>query len=115
MAGKWRYLGEKDPAEVPNNWRCSFNSDSTYQSCSDPEEIPTDAPKNAWVENRFTVGSLVWAKVAGWPWWPAIVDDDPDTGMSFMLNAYVSRACHNAMLRFLYSCMGWVFFKNVFT
>ena len=80
MSGKWRYLGEKDPAEVPNNWRCSFNSDSTYQSCSDPEEIPTDAPKNAWVENRFTVGSLVWAKVAGWPWWPAIVDDDPDTG-----------------------------------
>ena len=35
----------------------------------------------SWVENRFTVGSLVWAKAQGWPWWPAIVDDDPDTGL----------------------------------
>ena len=36
----------------------------------------------SWVENRFTVGSLVWAKAQGWPWWPAIVDDDPDTGLN---------------------------------
>ena len=33
---------------------------------------------------RFTVGSLVWAKAEGWPWWPAIVDDDPDTGFWFV-------------------------------
>ena len=33
--------------------------------------------------NRFTVGSLVWATVLGFPAWPAMVDDDPDTGSFF--------------------------------
>ena len=40
-------------------------------------------PSLALVENRFTVGSLVWAGVAGWPSWPAMVDDDPDVGSFF--------------------------------
>ena len=33
--------------------------------------------------HRFTVGSLVWATVQGFPAWPAMVDDDPDTGDFF--------------------------------
>ena len=33
--------------------------------------------------HRFTVGSLVWATVQGFPAWPAMVDDDPDTGSFF--------------------------------
>merc|ERR1719430_2708266 len=31
------------------------------------------------VECSFTVVSIVWAKVPGDLWWPAMVDDDPDT------------------------------------
>jgi hypothetical protein len=38
------------------------------------------AAADPWVENRFTVGSLVWAQLQGWPAWPAMVDDSPETG-----------------------------------
>ena len=27
----------------------------------------------------YGAGSVVWAKMDGWPWWPGLVDDDPDT------------------------------------
>ena len=73
-------MNEKDSSLIPDKWTCSLNSDPSYQSCDDPEEKPANTPEDAWIENRYTVGSLVWAKVPGWPWWPAMVDDDPDTG-----------------------------------
>ncbi len=40
------------------------------------------------VENRFTVGSLVWATLQGWPAWPAMVDDSPETGSKGMENRF---------------------------
>ena len=52
------------------------------------EERLQTPPLQAWhpsldpcfVENSFTVGSLVWARMDGLPAWPAMVDDDPETG-----------------------------------
>ncbi len=37
------------------------------------------------MENRFTVGSLVWATLQGWP---AMVDDSPETGSKGMENRF---------------------------
>ena len=36
---------------------------------------------------RFTAGSVVWAKASGWPAWPGMVDDDPDTGYNTSLHS----------------------------
>lgn len=30
------------------------------------------------IETKFTAGSVVWARVVGYPFWPAMVEDDPD-------------------------------------
>jgi len=31
------------------------------------------------IENIYNAGSLVWGHMNGYPWWPAIVDDCPET------------------------------------
>lgn len=31
------------------------------------------------IENKYNAGSLVWGRVDDHPWWPAIVDDCPET------------------------------------
>ena len=81
--GKWRHLALKDPAEVREFFVCRDNPDSRYSSCEAPEQMWSAQVEDRMVETRFTVGSLVWAKMAGWPAWPAMVDDDPDTGSFF--------------------------------
>ena len=57
------------------------------RNLSSKENKPLDPSllrqKNKFVEHRFTVGSLVWARMEGWPAWPGMVDDDPDTGEFF--------------------------------
>lgn len=30
------------------------------------------------MDNAYTAGSVVWGKVSGYPWWPAMIDDDPE-------------------------------------
>ena len=82
--GRWRLLEEQDPAAVGRRWKCADHPDPALRQCSAPEQ-PWAPPSGsaAWVENRFTVGSLVWAGLAGWPSWPAMVDDDPDVGEFF--------------------------------
>ncbi|KAF6040968.1 ZCWPW1 [Bugula neritina] len=48
------------------------------------EHISCDSPMQRWDEsadwtyNTYTEGSVVWARVVGYPWWPAIVEVDPD-------------------------------------
>ena len=66
---------------IGETWQCKDNPDYLYGDCKVPEQEWTD--HETYVENRFTVGSLVWAKMAGWPSWPAMVDDDLDTGDFF--------------------------------
>ena len=85
LCGKWRYLPIKDPCEVKGNWKCSDNQDIRYNACTVAEQSWDNTFRSKWVENRFTVGSLVTAKIAGWPAWPAMVDDDPDTGIFFWI------------------------------
>jgi len=81
--GKWRYLDVKDPSEVNDLFTCSDNPDSKFNECQSPEQLWSKNLNNNIVETRFTVGSLVWARMEGWPSWPGMIDDDPDTGSFF--------------------------------
>ncbi|CAG2055195.1 unnamed protein product, partial [Timema podura] len=76
---KWRYLADtKDPVEVPELWYCHMNRDRKFNSCEASEMGPTPLEEEDMIHNLYTAGSIVWGHVVGYPWWPAIVDDDPD-------------------------------------
>lgn len=80
--GKWRQLADcLDPSDVPESWECSMNTDPTCNSCSAPEEQWSDmelGDSQEFVESPFIPGSVVWARIDGYPWWPAMVEEDPD-------------------------------------
>lgn len=68
---------------MPDRWTCADNSDTRYNRCSEPEQDYDPQTAAEFVECHFTVGSIVWAKLDGFPHWPALIDDDPDTEMFF--------------------------------
>ncbi|KAF8763485.1 Zinc finger CW-type PWWP domain protein 1 like protein [Argiope bruennichi] len=35
---------------------------------------------SSFLEEKYAPGTLVWAKVFGYPYWPAMIEDDPDEG-----------------------------------
>ena len=79
--GKWRLLAEvRDPAEVKEMFTCRDCPDQRFASCEAPEQTYNASLEPYFVENSFTVGSLVWARMDGLPAWPAMVDDDPEKG-----------------------------------
>ncbi|XP_074465891.1 histone-lysine N-methyltransferase NSD2 isoform X2 [Sebastes fasciatus] len=50
-------------------------------AADEPDLIPELNEENAEVSplpSRFSVGDLVWTKVAGYPWWPCMVTTDPE-------------------------------------
>ncbi|XP_068235310.1 myb-like protein X [Palaemon carinicauda] len=74
---KWRKLPPNvDPASLPPKWTCEVNYNENQNTCSAPEEDWNK--ENVYVYNGFIVGSVVWARVVGTDWWPAMVDIDPD-------------------------------------
>ncbi|KAK8780429.1 hypothetical protein V5799_018228 [Amblyomma americanum] len=76
---KWRYLADViDPSELPEKWYCSMNKDPKHNSCEAEED---DLPDDDLLEAKYFVGSVVWARVNTYPWWPAMIDDDPDLGV----------------------------------
>ncbi|TRY64065.1 hypothetical protein TCAL_16637 [Tigriopus californicus] len=80
---KWRFLPNvKDPALIPEVWTCDMNPDDHHNKCNIPEEEHKKG-SHVYVEANYTIGSMVWAKLQGFPWWPAFVDDDPDTERFF--------------------------------
>jgi len=74
---KWRLVREfEDPSMVPEYWTCSMNSDSRNNICGvGGHAFMSDAET---VDVKFTCGSMVWAKMKGFPWWPGMVDYCPD-------------------------------------
>lgn len=59
-------------------------------SCEAPEIGPTSFELMDFINNQFNAGSIVWARVSGYPWWPAMVDDDPDTEQYYWLDDFDS-------------------------
>ncbi|GCC21175.1 hypothetical protein chiPu_0019642 [Chiloscyllium punctatum] len=82
--GKWRRLEDNvDPATLPDDWVCSQNPDPLYNMCDLPEEV-WDGRENDIIYAELVPGSIVWAKQFGYPWWPGMVEHDPQTGKYFM-------------------------------
>ncbi|XP_033219710.1 zinc finger CW-type PWWP domain protein 1-like [Belonocnema kinseyi] len=79
---KWRFVTEyQDPLSVPETWFCSQNLDNNFSSCDIPEE---ETNENL-IESKFNCGTVVWAKINGYPWWPAIIDNCPTTNKFYKL------------------------------
>ncbi|XP_046839942.1 zinc finger CW-type PWWP domain protein 1-like [Xenia sp. Carnegie-2017] len=76
---KWRKLpNETEPFLLPDRWVCAMNPDTTRKQCTASQETCDSQDDFDVVYTPFVQGSLVWAKVQGYPWWPGIVEDDPD-------------------------------------
>ena len=83
---KWRHLVDVlDPASLVEDWQCCMNPNPTaaHLGCSAPPDPCDTAIAEASLLMRFTEGSLVWARVPGFPAWPAMVDRDPDINSCF--------------------------------
>ncbi|KAM4675914.1 zinc finger CW-type PWWP domain protein 1 [Discoglossus pictus] len=81
---KWRRLhGGIDPLLLPDDWSCDQNTDAAYNSCVIPEDTWSGC-ENEIIYAAFIPGSIVWAKQFGHPWWPAMVENDPDVAEYFI-------------------------------
>ncbi|XP_074926477.1 zinc finger CW-type PWWP domain protein 1 isoform X2 [Chelonoidis abingdonii] len=84
---KWRRLSsDTDPSVLPEDWTCSQNTDLQYKSCDVPEETWSGS-ENEVVYATYVPGSIIWAKQFGYPWWPAMVECDPDIGEYFLFSS----------------------------
>ncbi|TFJ98473.1 Zinc finger CW-type PWWP domain protein 1 [Platysternon megacephalum] len=84
---KWRRLSsDTDPSVLPEDWTCSQNTDLHYRSCDVPEETWSGS-ENEVVYATYVPGSIIWAKQFGYPWWPAMVECDPDIGEYFLFSS----------------------------
>ncbi|KAJ7313279.1 hypothetical protein JRQ81_004564 [Phrynocephalus forsythii] len=84
---KWRQLpSDVDPSVLPEDWSCNQNPDLQYSSCSVPEETWLGS-ENEVVYAVYIPGSIVWAKQYGYPWWPGLIEADPDIGEYFLFSS----------------------------
>nr|XP_025036232.1 zinc finger CW-type PWWP domain protein 1 isoform X2 [Pelodiscus sinensis] len=84
---KWRRLSsDVDPSVLPEDWTCSQNTDLQYKSCDAPEEMWSGS-ENDVVYATYVPGSIIWAKQFGYPWWPGMVECDPDIGEYFLFSS----------------------------
>ncbi|BHF58310.1 U4/U6 small nuclear ribonucleoprotein Prp3 [Sparganum proliferum] len=83
---KWRFEPNvRDPSEVSENWRCFLQKklsplqpspEIEEAACAEPEDPRAKCHDQSYLFNEFTAGSIVLAKMQGFPWWPAMVDLD---------------------------------------
>ncbi|XP_019060878.1 zinc finger CW-type PWWP domain protein 1 [Fukomys damarensis] len=86
---KWRQLCRNtDPSVLPDNWFCHQNTDVNYNCCDIPEEAWT-GPESEVVYACYVPGSIVWAKQYGYPWWPGMIESDPDLGEYFLFASHL--------------------------
>ncbi|XP_006896644.1 PREDICTED: zinc finger CW-type PWWP domain protein 1 [Elephantulus edwardii] len=86
---KWRQLrGNIDPSILPENWSCDQNTDVEYNRCDIPEETWI-GPESDVAYASYIPGSIIWAKQYGYPWWPGMVESDPDLGEYFLFASHL--------------------------
>nr|XP_034840582.1 zinc finger CW-type PWWP domain protein 1-like [Maniola hyperantus] len=92
---RWRYLPTVvDRHDLPVKWYCRMNPDSTFASCSAPEIPIRIHDEENLIYSEYSAGSLVVARMDGWPWWPAMVDDCPDTEQYYWLDGFSDIPTH---------------------
>ena len=84
----WRQVPEyKDPSEVPKYWVCSMNKDLLNRVCGKGgKQFTTGSP----VKIKYPRGTLVWAKLKGYPWWPGMIDHSPGCDEFYWIDETVS-------------------------
>lgn len=86
---KWRYLPDcHDPTTLPDKWFCRMHPDEEFNNCDAPEKRLSLHAEEDMIFNKYSPGSIVWAKLSGYPWWPAMVEDDPDLEQFYWLNEF---------------------------
>ncbi|KAG9346429.1 hypothetical protein JZ751_006740, partial [Albula glossodonta] len=67
--------------------------DSSLEYCLVPQYSDCDCPEENWsgsegelVHSNLVPGSLVWAQQPGFPWWPAMIEINPDSKSSFLFS-----------------------------
>lgn len=86
---KWRQLrGNIDPSVLPDDWSCDQNPDLNYNRCDIPEENWTGCESDV-AYASYVPGSIVWAKQYGYPWWPGMIESDPDLGEYFLFASHL--------------------------
>ncbi|KAA3680540.1 uncharacterized protein DEA37_0009880, partial [Paragonimus westermani] len=85
LCKKWRYLPHvHDPSQIVVDWHCGFPQDATdttglervsliQTACDRPQSPLPDVQEDDCIFTEFAVGSIVWAKLQGYPEWPAMV------------------------------------------
>ncbi|KAM7331772.1 hypothetical protein ACRRTK_008480 [Alexandromys fortis] len=95
---KWRQLrGDIDPSVLPDNWSCDQNPDLNYNRCDIPEETWTGCESDV-AYASYIPGSIIWAKQHGYPWWPGMIEPDPDLGEYFLFASHLDslpKKCRN--------------------
>ncbi|XP_045169303.2 uncharacterized protein LOC123532031 [Mercenaria mercenaria] len=90
---KWRRIPAPEAEDLSTDpWYCYMSSDPMRHTCSAPEEDHAMYDRMAkkagikFVMSMLSVGSLVWAKMAGYCRWPALVTRDPDVGCHMLID-----------------------------
>nr|XP_033779586.1 zinc finger CW-type PWWP domain protein 1 isoform X2 [Geotrypetes seraphini] len=107
---KWRRLESNiDPSSLPENWSCSENLDMKCNSCEMPEETWSGSEPDV-IYATFIPGSIVWAKQYGYPWWPGMVESDPDIGDYFLFTSQLDQLPSKYHITFLGDCVSraWI-------
>ncbi|XP_070978163.1 zinc finger CW-type PWWP domain protein 1-like [Oncorhynchus clarkii lewisi] len=77
VCGKWRRVERHvDLAALPSDWTCIHD---TGPGLCEATEDSWSGQECDVINSSLVPGSLVWAQQIGYPWWPAIVERDPDT------------------------------------
>ncbi|XP_047988778.1 zinc finger CW-type PWWP domain protein 1-like [Leguminivora glycinivorella] len=91
----WRHLSHVvDSHQLPRKWYCTMNPDKALADCSAPEAPLRISDEEDLIHSEYSAGSLVWARLPGWPWWPAMVDDEPDTEQFYWLDGFSDIPTH---------------------
>ncbi|KAG6448390.1 hypothetical protein O3G_MSEX005448 [Manduca sexta] len=92
---RWRYLPNLlDSSELPHRWYCRMNTDKALADCSAPETPIHIREEEDLIHSVYSSGSVVWARLNGWPWWPAMVDDCPDVEQFYWLDGFSDIPTH---------------------
>jgi len=117
MCLKWRFLPTiLDPSSLPEYWTCEMNDDSEYNKCSFPEvDWSEETEKEDYVYTKYNLGSIVWAKMASYPSWPAMVDDDPSCDLFYDYTENGEVTHYHVVFLDKHVSRNWVLAKNVET
>ncbi|XP_057304281.1 PC4 and SFRS1-interacting protein-like [Hydractinia symbiolongicarpus] len=85
---KWRRIDYVDDLRNVSDgkWICCMNEDSQHNDCDlSQESFPDIGSEDESIYTTFKPGTLVLGKMPGYPWWPGIIEDDPDFDSYFYL------------------------------